>query len=233
MKKATVILFLFFVSLTLSAQQNGHGSFKGGGGYVFIGTDFIHTGSLDKTLRPHHLPEFGGTRNPFIFGGGGGAFINRFFYGGEGAGQIGLSASNEYYKSNIFGGYGLIHVGYAFVQHDSFVIYPTLGAGGGGATFRLEEGPLYAKDVNGLLLDPDTRLNTGYMLLKLGLNSDFFMGSNKSTTGGLMVGIEAGYKLAPLVSRWKYDDHRVQELDKFDPSGFYLRLKVGWARSGS
>lgn len=231
MKKATIIIFLFFVHLTLSAQQNGATPFRGGGGYVFVGTDFINTGSLDKTLRQYHLPEFGGAQNTFVFGGGGGTFINRFFYGGEGAGQVGLSASNDYYKSKIYGGHGLIHVGYALVQHSSFALYPTFGAGGGGTTLRLDEGPSFSQDIDGLLLDPDIKLNTGYMLLKLGLNGDFFIGSNKSSTGGLMLGIAAGYQLAPLVSRWEYDDHSVPELEKYDPSGFYLRLKLGWAKS--
>lgn len=46
----------------------------------------------------------------------------------------------------------------------------------------------------------------------------------------MMLGIAAGYQLVPLVSRWEYDDHSVPELDKYDPSGFYLRLKVGWAK---
>lgn len=229
MKTAIITIFLFFVHLTLFAQQK-EAVFRVGGGYVFAGTDFIHTASLDRSLRQYHLPEFGGARNATTFGAGGGVFINRFFYGGEGAGQVGLSASNDYYHSKIYGGRGSIHVGYALIQNSTFAFYPTFGAGGGGTAMRLDEGASFSGDRDGLLLDPDTKLHTAYMLLKLGLNGDFFFGSNKNKTGGMMLGIAAGYQLAPLVSRWEYDDHSVPELDKYDPSGFYLRLKVGWAK---
>jgi hypothetical protein len=95
MKKAAATIFLFFLQFSLYAR-NGSMPLRGGGGYVFLGTNFIHTASLDRTLRPYHLPEFGGNSNLLIFGGGGGVFINRFFYGGEGAEQVGLSASNDY-----------------------------------------------------------------------------------------------------------------------------------------
>src|SRR5690554_7617442 len=80
MKTAIITIFLFFVHLTLFAQQK-EAVFRVGGGYVFAGTDFIHTASLDRSLRQYHLPEFGGARNATTFGAGGGVFINRFSTG--------------------------------------------------------------------------------------------------------------------------------------------------------
>jgi hypothetical protein len=91
-------------------------------------------------------------------------------------------------KSKIYGGHGLVQVGYARVQNADFALYPTFGAGGGGTMMGWDEGSSFSNDVGGLLLPTDAKLHAGYMLLKLGLNSDFFIGSNSSTTGGILIG---------------------------------------------
>ena len=226
----SIVTVLFLVQFDLFAQGEQGKVVTGGGGYVSIGTNFISTQSLDRSLGQYQLPMFGSGQRFFTFGGGGGSFINRFYFGGYGEGHVGLSASNDLYKSKMSGGHGLVHIGYALSQSESFVFYPTIGIGGGGTTMRIDEGPSYDESVSGLLLAPDTKLSTGYMLLKLGLNADFPINPDPTNHGGLLLGVSAGYQLVPFSSRWKDGGDTVPELAKFDPSGFYLRLKVGWAR---
>ena len=226
----SIMSVLFLVQFDLFAQGEQRNVVTGGGGYVSVGTNFISTQSLDRSLGQYQLPMFGSGQNFFTLGGGGGSFINRFYFGGYGEGHLGLSASNDLYKSKMSGGHGLVHIGYALLQSESFVFYPTIGIGGGGTTMRIDEGSAYDENVSGLLLAPDTKLSTGYMLLKLGLSADFPINPDPTNHGGLLLGVSAGYQLVPFSSRWKDGGDTVPELAKFDPSGFYLRLKVGWAR---
>lgn len=225
----SVVIVLFFVQVDLFAQDEHRPIVRGGGGYVSIGTNAISNPSLDRSLGRYHLPMFGSGQKYFTFGGGGGSFINRFYFGGYGEGHLGLSASNDLYKSKMGGGHGFAHIGYALLQRESVVFYPTIGIGGGGTTMRIDEGLNYSENISGLLLGPGTKLSTGYMLLKLGLSADFPVNPSPSR-GGLLLGVSAGYQLVPFSSPWKDGDQTVSELAKFDPSGFYLRLKIGWGR---
>ena len=223
-----IFVFILFVQMSSYGQDGRKNVFRGGGGYVSLGANIFHIASLDNSLRRYQLPEFGSGRMNYTIGGGGGSFINSFYFGGYGEAHIGPSASNALYKNKMSGGQGLVKVGYTLVHKESFILYPAFGAGGGGTTLKVDAGPQYVEDPD-LLLQPGTRLHTGYMLLNVGLNSDFFIGSKTSTSGGLMLGLSAGYQFSPLGGRWEYDDHSVPELDKYDPSGFYLRLRMGWA----
>ena len=224
-----IVLCIAFIHSNLVAQEADKSTHAiSGGGYVHIGMDFIDMPSLGNSLNQYGLPEFG-AQERITFGGGGGAFINRVYFGGYGEGHAGLSASNGLYKAKIYGGQGLVQVGYKLMENEFFALYPTFGAGGGGTAMRIKEGPAYAESVQGGLLQPDSRIHAGYMLLMFELNNDFYIGPNKHTAGSFLLGIAAGYQLAPWVSRWKYDNRSLPELDKYDPSGFYLRLKLGWA----
>jgi len=223
-----ILVFTFLLQMSSYGQSGGKKVFKGGGGYVSLGTNIFNMASLDNSLGRYELSEFGSGQINYTIGGGGGSFINRLYFGGYGEAHIGPSVSNEFYKNKMSGGQGLVQVGYALVHKASFVLYPTFGAGGGGTTLKVDAGPQYAEDPD-LLLQPGARLHTRYMLLKLGLNSDFFIGPKTNSSGGLMLGFSAGYQFSPLVKRWEFDDRSVQELGKYDPSGFYLRLKIGWA----
>lgn len=223
-----ILVSIFLIQMNSYGQDRGKNVYRSGGGYVSLGTNVVNMVSLDNSLRRYQLPELGSGEMNYTIGGGGGSFINKFYFGGYGEAHIGPSASNQLYKNKMSGGQGLVKVGYTLVHKESFVLYPTFGAGGGGTTLKVDTGPKYVEDPD-LLLQPGTRLHTGYMLLKLGLDGDIFIGPKTSTSGGLVLGLSAGYQLSPLVGRWEYDDHSVQELGKYDPSGFYLRLRMGWA----
>lgn len=222
----STFIILTFLQFNVKAQQDSS-VLRGGGGYIFTGANFISTSSLDNSLRQYHLPAFGSGQTAFTFGGGGGVFLRRIYVGGEGGGLIGLSASNDQYETKLYGGYGLLYGGYELLQKPNLALYPTLGIGGGGTSIALEAGPSYS-EIRGQL-EPGSDIHTGYMLLKVGLNSDFFIGSDVSTTGGLLIGISAGYQFTPLTGQWEYEDESLSTLEKFDLSGVYLRIKLGFA----
>jgi hypothetical protein len=221
---------LFFVtSLSIhqaaEAQQGDGFPFKGAELTAIYGIHFVQNKSFNKSLQSIHLPPVESTLNSL--GVGGGAFLNRFYFGGQATWQFGSAISNESYRTRLSGGNGLIKAGYTIV-HNSFVaLYPTLGLGGGGTSIRVSEG---ATDDGLSVLRPGDNLHSAYMLADLSLNADFFMPVNKENTSSLLLGFTAGYSLAPYIQAWEYGSEKTSELEKFAPEGFYLMFKVGWNR---
>lgn len=225
-KCALVLISILFIQANLYAQQAGSSIFKGAGGYLTYGLYFLDISSLNDDLRKYDLPALGTTQ--MGIGAGGGAFIKRFYLGGQGVMQFGASASNELYKTKLFGGYGMVQGGYTLVQTPSIAFYPTLGLGGGGTLVRIDEGPNYVAQNDGTLLQPDNSMHAGYMLLDLGVNCDFYISAGKSGTGKILIGISAGYQLHPYITNWSFEEQEISGLEKFAPNGFYVKVKLGW-----
>lgn len=225
-KRVLFFMFVFFIQINLYAQKQDSSLFRGSGGYLSYGLHFMNPSSFNHSLGQYRLPAFGSTKMSVSIGGG--TFLKRLYLGGQGAGQFGLSASNDLYQSRLNGGYGMVQVGYTLVHTSSAAFYPALGIGGGGSLIRIDAGSTYAENKDGLLLQPGNSIQSGYMLLDLGVNGDFFIGAEKNGSGRLFIGIAAGYQWHPLISTWRYQDQPLSGLEEFAPSGFYLKVKVGW-----
>ncbi|WPP51938.1 hypothetical protein [Catalinimonas niigatensis] len=225
-KHPLFLVFTFFIQLNLYAQNIDVPLFRGSGGYLSYGLHFVDPSSFNESLEQYSLPAFSST--PMSLSIGGGSFIKGFYLGGQATGQFGLSASNEYYQSHFYGGYGMLKVGYTLLKNSSLAFYPTLGVGGGGSLIPIRAGSFYTHDKEDLLLQPGGSLESSYMLLDLGIHFDFFISSGNTHGGRPIIGVTAGYQFHPLISTWRYQDHTLYDLEEFAPSGIYLKVKVGW-----
>ncbi len=223
-KCALLLISLFLVNVNLYAQQPDPSIFKGGGAYLTYGLHFPDISALNDDLKKYDLPAFSSSQ--MSIGIGGGAFLNKFYFGGQGVLQFGTSASNEIYETNLFGGYGMVQGGYTLVQTPSIAFYPTLGLGGGGTLIRIDEGQNYAQNGE-TLLQPD-KIHAGYMLMDLGVNADFFISTGKGKTRKPFIGVSAGYQLHPFITDWDFEKQELSGLEKFAPDGFYVKVKLGW-----
>lgn len=125
MQKLVLFLgFAFFFQINVYAQKQDSTLFKGSGGYLSYGLHFMNLSSFNHSLEQYNLPGFEYTA--MSVGIGGGTFLNRIYLGGKGAVHFGLSASNDLYQSKLYGGYGMVQVGYALVHTSSLALYPTL-----------------------------------------------------------------------------------------------------------
>lgn len=220
-----LILILYFQCL-LVAQEVDRTIFKGAGGQLSYGVNFIDVSSLNKDLKKIGLPQFESMQSMVGFGGG--IFLNNFYLGGNGTVQFSPSASNEYFNSRLIGAYGMFKGGYTIKKSSKVAIYPTFGLGGGTSVIHLKKGPNYSEDFDEFELQADHELKSSFFLLDLGLNSDFYIGSNQSPGRGIFLGFSAGYIFHPAIGNWEYQDKEFGGLEKFAPSGFYFKLKLGW-----
>ncbi|NOZ61632.1 MAG: hypothetical protein GXO74_08105 [Calditrichaeota bacterium] len=241
MNKRIQIVGIFTVALVfiafslLMADEN---SFKkaGGSGYFSIGMSKLDIGDLNSRLAAKGYPEF--SDNFLSMGGGGHTFRDKLVIGGEGFGLTAseekFSLGNTAYKANLAVGYGFFDIGYMLFSSKKVNIFPMLGIGGGGASITIiQSGTASFDDV---LSNPkrNTELSKGAFLLNLSLNAEYFITfkESKEGVGGLLLGVQAGYTIAPFTSDWKIDEYDVTGGPDFNFSGPYLRIEFGGGGMG-
>jgi hypothetical protein len=179
---------------------------------------------FNNSLSSNRLPLIANTAS--AFGVTGGVFIKRFWFGGEAAWQFGANGSNKDYELQLYGGNGMVKGGYILVDQAAFVLYPSLGLGGGGTAIQVSSAA-GGSAIEGSMIMPGRNLHSGYMLVDPALNGDFFFGDHQGPSR-LLVGFAIGYLLSPVQSRWDYGDEPIPSLRKFAPQGLYVKVKLGW-----
>jgi hypothetical protein len=217
-----IIILSPFTTLSQSSPDKLYG-----GAEVFLhyGVSFYDASSFNKSLGFYNLPGLIG--NPMRAGAGGGVFLGRFYFGGEGGVQFGLRGANDLYRTDLYGGFGMVKGGYKIVTIPVLSIYPTIGLGGGGSSLKISEGPNYSQDTEDGRLSAGSSLHSGYMLVDVGINADIFLAS-VGEHGRLVLGVSPGYRFHPLTSEWQYTDRKLSDVEEFAPSGFYVKAKIAW-----
>jgi hypothetical protein len=203
-----------------------------GRGYFAVGVQGMDIGSLNSRLQANGYGDFAETFASF--GGGGYGVMGRFLIGGEGmgvaAGSESATIGADFFKVSLGGGYGLFKLGYIVYRRNGFIVFPSLGIGGGGLGLTISQEATLPFDQ--YLQNPrrKTTLGTGFFLLDLGLGADHLVVLNRrgEEEGGIMFGARAGYLLAPFRSDWG------DALDGPDSAieGAYFRLVIGGGGSG-
>ena len=140
-----------------------------------------------------------------------------------------MTVNSQPFKSSLTGGYGLFHIGYIIYSKKCFNIYPLLGIGGGGVTLKIAEDSSPSFDQ--VLNDPkrNVELIYGGMILNLSVGVDYFIKMEETDEGfgGFLLGLQAGYLLAPFTHDWKMDEHDISGGPDVGLNGFFVRITLG------
>ena len=108
-------------------------------------------------------------------GGGGHSLSNNWVLGGEGHSVFGPENA---------GGYGFLNIGYTVLNKKNILVYPLLGFGGGSLT-----------------READSKVSV-CVLLNPSVDIDYLFYT--STTGGILVGLRAGYTFPVYSDTWNW-----------------------------
>ena len=214
---AAFIVFIFSAAYGQEAR-------RGVGGFMF-GVNAASFEDLKDELTKKGFKELG-ARNTLFGGGGYGVVEGKFVLGGEGAG-FSQDVSSDTLKATVKGGYGFFDVGYVIYSRGNLMIFPFLGIGGGGVELRIAERgatPTFGE----VLEDPgrEVVLSTGSILFQVGFGMDYLL-PLKEDGGGLLLGLRAGYILAPTKADWRMADRDVLGGPDARLTGPYICLTFG------
>jgi opacity protein-like surface antigen len=199
----------------------------GGRGFFMIGAQQLDLDELNERLGDAGHPDFDDVA--LTLGGGGFFRRGRLILGGEGHGVIGSSetTADGDLRTGLAGGYGLLNLGFAVVEHSGLLVYPLVGVGGGGMSLSIDERSTPSFD--DILDDPrrGVRLNQAQFLLSAGVGVDQLFGGGR---GGIAVGLRAGWTFAPLDSEWSFSRNDVADGPEGGFDGGFIRLSVGGGR---
>lgn len=236
---AMVIASIFLCPIAQAqetAQEMAVHNKKGGGrGYFMFGGSIIDIKSLNSKLDSKGYPKF--PDNFISLGGGGHGIIGKVIIGGEGHGLIGreTTGGSKTYKTSISAGYGFFNFGYIVYSTKGLSVYPLLGLGGGGMSFKIVERETIPS-FDDVLNNPkrSANLSTSGFLLNLALGTDYLLKleEDKKREGGLVFGLRIGYTFALIKGSWKMDGIEISGGPEIGITGPYIRLMIGGGGSG-
>jgi hypothetical protein len=162
----------------------------------------------------------------FVFGGGGGALINRLWIGGKGFGMIVDTPNSSRGSAALSGAGGGGELGYAVVASPHWLVVPFVGVGGFSYSLSVTNTgssplPVYSGETIGR--GGESKYTAGFVTGELGLRVSrlVFWGS-----GGLMVGAEIGYLSALQRAAWE-SSSGTSAPESAELRGGYFRLVIG------
>jgi len=229
----TCIILCLFVAGLCWAQDSKSLYENGGMGYFMMGVGTNDIGSLNAMLKDHAYWDMSDMF--YSIGGGGHAIIKRFIIGGEGHNIIGDVVTSGNTKTSLWGGYGLANVGYVVFATKKLRLYPLVGFGGGGLTFKIVDtqgSPTFEE-----LLDSPARsveLSTGCLLASVSFGLDYLIAHEETEEGiaGMILGFRAGYNFAFSKGEWELDDVAVSDGPEIGFTGPFFRLMIGGGGAG-
>ena len=225
------LLVTIFILSSLSFAQVKAKKSGGGVGYFAIGMSMLDLKDLNSRLTAHKYPEF--SDNFLSIGGGGHGIKNKLIIGGEGHGLVtgekSVSLNSKSYTTSLTCGYGLFYMGYLAYSKKALNIYPLLGIGAGGVTLKIAEDSSPSFDQ---ILDAPQRsveLIYGGFIVNLSVAMDYFIkfAETEKGFGGLILGLQAGYMLAPFTHDWKMNENDISGGPDMGFNGPYIRITIG------
>lgn len=224
---AVIALLLTLVAPPLHAQAGGRGG-------VQIGLQAPDLDPLNAALVAGGYPAF--SDGLVTLGGFGFGTVGRILIGGEGHGFLPReeTTTSGAVRSRLGGGYGLFNLGYMALRGRRIDLYPIFGIGGG--TLQLDLIERSSPTFDEVLGNPgnSSRLAEESLLLSAAVGMDYRFGRgdregrSPRRTGGLFLGVRAGWIWAPGGTRWELDHlNDVAGGPEVGPTGFYLRASFG------
>jgi len=217
----------------LRADDEWNDGRHGGKGYFMIGWSSLDLEPLNDVLVANGYPTF--TKDFMSLGGGGHAVIGRLVLGGQGHGYLSqahdatLPAGN--YRTSVAGGAGFFDLGLLLWSRGATSFTPMVGLGGGGLELDIRE--LSSPTFSEVLAQPGRRakLHTGGFLVDLGASLDRIVDGGRGN-GGPLVGIRAGWVLAPFPGHWQLHGQDVAGGPELGFTGPYVRFMFGGGGMG-
>jgi hypothetical protein len=221
-------LFLALAAPAAAAEFDGR---RGGEGCFSIGWTRIDVGPLNDVLQPLGYERLGA--NALSLGGSGHSFIGRLLIGGQGHGLLtgGRDANLLVgpFRTRLHQGYGFFDIGWVAVRTGEMELAPLLGIGGGATQLTITDRA--TAPFGDVARDPrrSSRLTRSAFLLDLGAALTRFipLGDSPRGTHGLVVGVRAGYVLAPAEGEWRDGDVELVGGPDSGLAGPYVRILFG------
>jgi hypothetical protein len=202
--------------------------YLGGLGYASVGLMTGGFSAMTATLSQNSALGTGYDAAPtgFVFGGGGGALISRFWIGGKGFGMLVDTPNSSRGTAKLSGGGGGGELGYAVVASPQWLVVPFVGVGGfsyslsvtntGNSTLSLYTGETIGRG-------GETNYKAGFLTGELGIRVSrlIFWGD-----AGVMVGAEMGYLSALQRAAWE-SSSGTSAPESAELRGGYFRLIFG------
>ena len=226
---AVVVASILFVSFVQAQETKKCVKEQGGMGYSIFGNSTIDIANLNTKLEGNgytKLPE-----SYFCVGGGGHSIINkRWIVGGEGYTLLGDESTGADFKASTYVFQGFANIGYIIFSKKGLSVYPLLGLGGGSMKLTFsEKNASYAFD--DVLTDPkrEATLTAGGFLVNLALGVDYYLklGEDEEGHGGFLLGVRAGYTLAPSKGGWSMNGADLTGSPDFSMTGPFVRIIFG------
>ncbi len=232
-KTAVVITVIFtiilFAAVSQGQEKTSTGKEEGGMGYSVFGNSMIDIENLNAKLASNGYTKL--SESYFCVGGGGHSIINkRWIIGGEAYSLLGDDITSTNFKASTYIFQGFANIGYIFLAKKGLSVYPLIGLGGGAMklTFSEKEATYSFDDV---LIDPKrgTTLTAGGFLINLALGADYYLklGENEEGSGGFLLGVRAGYILAPAQGGWDMYDNELSGAPQISMTGPFVRIIFG------
>lgn len=204
---------------------------RGGKGYFTIGWTQLDVDPLNDALAPRGYTRFSG--NALSLGGAGHTQFGRFVLGGQGQGSLVRSRQANLpsgpFRTRLRSGAGFVDLGAIALQTRRFTLTPLVGLGGGATVLQAID--LGTNSFDAATDDPrlSSELVRGAFLIDLGAMADVFIPRFESETrrGGFVLGMRAGYVLAPAESDWKFDNRSLSGGPDGVLTGPYVRFLIG------
>ncbi|MBT8397289.1 MAG: hypothetical protein HKO65_19825 [Gemmatimonadetes bacterium] len=240
--RGTLLGALLFLGMATPVSSQGLADVRNrrpveGFGAFRAGLMNLHLDELNARLGKAGFPKLDAAVP--VWGGGGYGSLGDFLLGGEVHAGLDPAVSSGARRVSLKGGYGLARVRYVAPSFAGLTLYPTAGAGAG--VLRLQIAELGASDFDGVLDDSgrSSTLSGGiHPLLDFGLGLEYRMGMTtgpEGQGGGILLGVEAGYMVAPGDTSWRVDGlSDVDDGPELKIEGFYLWFSLGgWGHGAS
>ncbi len=133
------------------------------------------------------------------------------------------------FESIMSGGLGVVKIGYAFINKPAVVLFPFLGIGGGG--FRYRRYPTEPVEFNDALSGNMGSVNLHYaaFVLRVALQGEYRLWKERKNghTGGMIIGVQAGYTFPVAKGKWKIEETEVVGGPAIHFSGPFLTIIFG------
>ena len=199
----------------------------GGGGFTF-GVGFMDISKLHEFV-PASVPSFNDKH--LLIGGTGHGITNRLVLGGSGVGILGEKYHTDSLEVNTGGGYGVFEFGYLVCDKRNMKIYPTIGIGAGGMNVQISNSKTVPADEVSNNPAQEIHIRNGGFLTDISITINFIPSitydEKENSSGGFMIGIQAGYLYGIPSSDWSYSGGSISGGPRFGINMPYVKLVLG------